>query len=112
MYYLYLGRKGDFSSPESIIVEYEGNYFSRGNHTDWFYMEQEEVEEMTSGRDNKYYAIDKSQFEEILSSWGGSKQGYKTMNIYGLSDNEGYGDSYDEEDEEISQRYEDEYYGN
>ena len=39
MYYLYLGRQGSFQSPESIIVELEGNYFYRGIHTDWFMMD-------------------------------------------------------------------------
>lgn len=111
MYYLYLGRQGSFQSPESIIVEFEGNYFYRGIHTDWFMMDEEEVNKMTSGRDNKYYAIEKEEFDSILNSWGGSKHGYKSMNIHGEYDHEGYGDSYDEEDDIPSVRYEDEYYG-
>ena len=111
MYYLYLGRHGSFDSPESIIVEFEGNYFYRGIHTDWFMMEEEEVSRMTSGHDNKYYSIEKEEYEAILNNWGGSKHGYKSMNIHGEDDNEGYGDSYDEEDDDLpTQRYEDEYY--
>ena len=98
MYYLYLGRRGDFSSPESIIIQYQDHYYYRGKHTDWFEMEENEIEKMLSGKDNKYYAIEKNQSDEILSSWGGSQQGYKNMNIHHLVDHSGYGDSYDDED--------------
>jgi hypothetical protein len=100
MYYLYLGRGNDFSSPESVIVEYQGNYFYRGKNTEWFEMEEEGIQKMLSGRDNRYYSIEKEQFEQLLSTWGGSRQGYKNHNTLNLTDNEGYGDSYDEEDEQ------------
>lgn len=99
MYYLFLGRKNDFDSPESLIVEYQNYFFQRGEHTDWFLLEEKEARNITSGKDNRYYSIEKSQFERILSSWGGSRYGYKNQNIHHETDNEGYGDSYFDEDE-------------
>ena len=96
MYYLYLGRRDDFASPEKIIIDYQNHYFYREKNTDWSEMEANEIETMLSGRDNKYFSVEKNQFESILSSWGGSKTGYKNMNIDNLTDNEGYGDEYDE----------------
>ena len=99
MYYIFLGRKNDFSSPEKIIVEYDNHYFYREKHTDWFFLEEEEKEIILNGDNNKYCLIDESQFDNILSLWGGSKTGYKNMNVNHDFDNLGYGDSYDEDDE-------------
>ncbi len=95
MYYLYLGRNGDFSSPKSIIIDYQDHYFYREENTDWFEMEESETRKMLSGSDNKYFSIEKEQFEAILSLWGGSRCGYQSMNIDNLTDNEGYGDEYE-----------------
>lgn len=88
MYYLYLGRHGDFSSPEKLIIEYHEHYYYRAKHSLWFEMEEREINEMISGRNNKYYSIEKDQFEDILSSWGGSRHGYQTMNVDNIVDEE------------------------
>ena len=99
MYYLYLDNNYNFSSPKYLIAEYEEHYFYRDKNTDWFEMEEDEIEKMLSGKDNRYYAIEEKQFLEVLHRWGGSIHGYKSMNIYHAFDHEGYADSYDEEDE-------------
>lgn len=96
IYYIYLGKKNDFSSPEQLIVFHDETYFYRQEHTDWFVMDETQIQNMNKGLDNKYYCIEEKDFNKILSSWGGSKQGYKSMNINSLTDNEGYGDEYDE----------------
>lgn len=98
MYYLYL-RYGSFDNPDRLIVEYQGNYYFRGKNTDWMELEDEEKDSLLSGRSNRYYAIEDSQFEKILDSWKGSRTGYKSFNTRHLYDHEGYADSYGDEDE-------------
>ncbi len=98
MYYLYLGKKNDFQNPEKIIIEYEGQYFFRESHTEWSEMKKEDITIMLEGSDNRYYSIEKDQFEKILDKFGGSRYGYKSKNIHNLTDNLGYGESYDEEE--------------
>lgn len=99
MYYLYISRGYDFSSPKYLIVEYLDHYFYRGKNTDWFEMDPEDIDTMLSGKDNQYFAIEEEQYTKIIKSWGGSTNGYKSMNIHHEYDHEGYADSYDEEDE-------------
>lgn len=97
MYYLYL-KYGNFKNPDRLIVEYHNNYYYREKHTDWMELEDDEKESLLSGRSNRYYAMEESQFDEILDLWKGSRTGYKSFNTRHLSDHEGYGDSYDEEE--------------
>lgn len=87
----------DFSSPEKLIIQYENHWFERKKTTDWIEMDQKDVDSLLSGKDNRYYGIEKNQFDEILSSWGGSRFGYKNIDLTGESDNSGYGDSYDDD---------------
>ena len=96
MYYIYLGKRGDFSSPEKLIIQYENNWFYRKKTTDWELMEEEEILSLKSGNDENYYAIEKDQFNSILSSWGGSRFAYKNLNLTGEEDDSGYGDEYDD----------------
>lgn len=96
MYYIYLGKRGDFSSPEKLIIQYENNWFYRKKTTDWELMEEEEILSLKSGNDENYYAIEKDQFNSILSSWGGSRFGYKSLDLTGEEDDSGYGDEYDD----------------
>ena len=96
MYYIYLGKRGDFSSPEKLIIQYENNWFYRKKTTDWELMEEEEILSFKSGNDENYYAIEKDQFNSILSSWGGSRFGYKNLDLTGEEDDSGYGDEYDD----------------
>lgn len=46
--------------------------------------------------DAGYYALEDESFLKILSSWGGSKFGYKNQNIHHEVDNRGYGEEYDD----------------
>ncbi len=94
MNYIYIG-KGDFSDPEEIIVEDNGNYFIRHRTTDWDILDYEEKEKILNGNDG-YYAIDDSQRDEILFRWGGSKNGYRNLNIHHETDNHKYGDEYED----------------
>ena len=48
MNYIYIG-KGDFSDPEEIIVEDNGNYFIRHRTTDWDILDYEEKEKILNG---------------------------------------------------------------
>ena len=94
MNYIIIG-KGDFSSPEKIIVDYQGHYFQRRKNTDWEELTPEEKEDLLSGRIPSY-GIEESQKDQILLNWGGSKEGYKNLNIHHRVDNGGYGEEYDD----------------
>lgn len=94
MNYIYIG-KGDFSNPEELIVEEDGYYFIRHRRTDWDILDDLEKEDILNGKDG-YYSIEDSKKDEILSSWGGSKNGYRNLNIHHKSDNHGYGEEYDD----------------
>lgn len=94
MYYIYIGRNHNLKYPDKLIVEYEDNYFERNERTDWEVLDTNLKEKLLSG-DDSFYAIEEDQFNSIISSWGGSKSGYKNLNIKHLYDNHGYGDEYD-----------------
>ena len=94
MNYIYLG-KGDFKNPEKAIVEYQGNYFCRRKNTDWDILDEKDLSSLMNG-DAGYYALEDESFLKILSSWGGSKFGYKNQNIHHEVDNRGYGEEYDD----------------
>lgn len=95
MYYLYLGKSGSFQDPESLIVEYRGRYFIRKRKTDWDDLDESLRKKLLAG-DSGFYAIEESQFEDIIRSWGGSKAGYRHLNVEHKVDNHGYGDEYDD----------------
>ncbi len=96
MHYIYLGRKGDFSSPERLIIQYEGKWYFRKMTTDWEEMDEKDISSLLSGRDNNYYAIENSQFDTILSSWGGSRFGYKNIDLDNAEYDPEYGKDYDD----------------
>lgn len=99
MYYLYLKHGSDFRYPDRLIVEYDNSYFERKKQTDWALMSQEEIGDMLSGKDNRYYSVDENQFHAIIAKWGGSENGYQRLNIHNMVKTSNYGESYDEEDE-------------
>lgn len=88
MYYFYLGKKGDFSSPEKLIIEYQNHWYERKKTTDWKEMEEEDQTKLLNGSDVLYYGIEKEDFDNILSSWGGSRFGYKNIDSDHLHDGE------------------------
>ena len=88
MYYLYLGRGHSFSDPKYLIVCSHNRYFKRDIHTDFSEMEQEEIDALLQGRDDNYYAIEKEDFQAILSSWGGSSHSYEILSQEVIYDEE------------------------
>lgn len=96
MYYIYLNSRLEINHPKYLIIFYDGTYFQRSIHSDWYLMDEQDISELLSGSNLHYYSIEKEQFEQILDSWGGSRYGYRTLNKYDLHNNEGYGNSYDE----------------
>lgn len=96
MYYLYLGKTNDFSSPEKLIINYDNNWFYRKKQTDWERLSDKEISSLLSGSDNSYYAIEKNQFQEILSSWGGSRYGYINFDLGNCVNDINYGDEDDD----------------
>lgn len=97
MYYLYLGKTGDFTSPERLIIEYQGRFYVRKKNTDWEEMEEKDIKILSDGTDNLYYGIEKDQFDSILSFWGGSRYGYKNLDVEHAEEDPDYGK--DEEDD-------------
>lgn len=94
MYYLYLDKNGDFSSPKYLMVYYKNHYFKRSNSTSWD-LDDEGVEELLSKHGEFVYSIEKKQFEKILLSWGESQHGYKFYNFNEEPDFE-YGKEYED----------------
>lgn len=95
MYYIHLGKNGDFSSPEKLIVQHQGKWYFRKKTTDWEEMENIDINSLLLGKDINYYAIEKSQFDSILSLWGGSRFGYKNMDLSNADYDTDYGKDYD-----------------
>ncbi len=95
MHYIYLGKNGDFSSPDKLIIQYNEKWFYRKRTTDWEEMEENDIHSLLSGNDENYYSIEKSQFDSILSLWGGSRFGYKNIDLRDAEEDTEYGRDYD-----------------
>ncbi len=95
MYYIYIGKNHDLSNPDKVIVEENDKYFERSIQTSWDLLDEFLVRKLKSG-DDDFYSIEDHQFDEIIDKWGGSKTGYRNLNVDHLFDNFGYGDEYDE----------------
>ncbi len=94
MYYIHLGKNGDFSSPEKLIIQYQEKWYYRKKTTDWEEMDEIDIRALLSGNDINYYAIEKSQFDSILSLWGGSRFGYKNMDLNSADFDPDYDNDY------------------
>ena len=92
MKYCYLGRRGTYENPESVIVCYREKWYVRKERTDWSFLFDEEIEKILSGSDERYYSLDDTSFDQILDSWGGSKSGYRNMDTEGKENDIGYGE--------------------
>ena len=95
MNYIFLGRNGDFHNPESVIVSEGGKYYKRRENTDWEFLEDIEIQKIELGTDNRYYEIDDASLDQIISSWSGSRYGYRNIETEDVENDIRYGEEYD-----------------